>query len=293
MVELKERGIFMEYLLLALAASGTTFQNVMAKRFNTKESIRNPFFYSMVVAFTAMIFFVVSAGFKLNFNIEFLPYSIIFGVFFAIASVGNVYAMENGPMSLTSLVLSLSLILPTMFGIIVLDDPIGIFKYVGIFLLIVAIVLINIKNEKGTKLSLKWAIYALLTFICNGGCTIAQKMQQLAFDGAYKSEFMIVSLVIVWVSLFLFGLKKHGDKKEMLKIAAKYAAPAGLANGMVNLLIMILTGMLPTAVLFPSISAGGMALTFMLALTIFKEKLSKTQTIGYIAGIISVVLLNL
>lgn len=283
----------MEYLLLALAASGTTFQNIMAKQFNTREGIRNPFFYSTVVAFTAMIFFAVSAGFKLNFNVEFLPYSIVFGVFFAIASVGNVFAMENGPMSLTSLVLSLSLILPTMFGIIVLDDPIGIFTYVGIFLLIVAIVLINIKNEKGTKLSLKWAMFALLTFICNGGCTITQKMQQLAFDGAYKSEFMIVSLIIVWVSLFLFGLRKQGDKKEMLKIAAKYAAPAGLANGMVNLLVMILTGLLPTAVLFPSISATGMALTFILALTVFKERLSVTQTVGYIAGVISVVLLNM
>lgn len=283
----------MEYLLLIVAASGTTFQSIMAKKFNTKESVRNPFFYSTTVAFVAMIFFVLSSGFKLNFNIEFLPYSIVFGTFFAIASVCNVYAMENGPMSLTALVLSLSLILPTMFGIVVLNDPIGIFTYIGILLLIVAIVLINIKNEKGTKLSLKWAIYATITFFCNGGCTISQKMQQLAFDGRYKSEFMIVSLIIVWVSLFLFGLKKQGNRKQMLKIAAKYAAPAGLANGMVNLLVMILTAMVPTVVLFPSISACGMALTFILALTVFKERLSKTQTIGYIAGVISVVLLNL
>ena len=283
----------MEYILLVVVASGTTFQNVMAKRFNTKESIINPFFYSTTVGFVAMIFFALAAGFKLNFNAEFLPYSIIFGVAFASASVGNVYAMKNGPMSLTSLMLSLSLIIPTMFGIVVLNDPVGYLTYIGIAMLIVAIVLINIKNERGTKLSLKWVIYVMITFFGNGACTTIQKMQQLAFDGAYKSEFMIVALVIVWVSLFLLGLRQNGNKREMLKIAAKYAAPAGLANGMVNLLVMVLTAMLPSAVLYPSVSACGMILTFILALTVFKERLSKTQTIGYIAGIISVILLNL
>lgn len=283
----------MEYILLAVAASGTTFQNVMAKKFNTKESIINPFFYSTVVGFVAMLFFAMSAGFRLDFNVEFLPYSIAFGASFATASVGNVYAMRNGPMSLTSLMLSLSLILPTMFGIVVLNDPISYLTYIGIAMLIIAIILINIKNERGTKLSLKWVFYVLLTFFSNGACTIFQKMQQLKFDGAYKSEFMIVALIIVWVSLFLLGLRQKGNRVEMLKVATKYAAPAGLANGMVNLLVMVLTAMLPSAVLYPSVSACGMIMTFILSITVFKEKLSKTQITGYAAGIISVIFLNL
>lgn len=45
--------------------------------------------------------------------------------------------------------------------------------------------------------------------------------------------------------------------------------------------------------LFPSISSIDMSLTFILALAIFKEKLSVTQIIEYISGIISVVLLNM
>lgn len=59
-----------------------------------------------------------------------------------------------------------------------------------------------------------------------------------------------------------------------------------------NYLVMVTSAMLPNAVLFPSISAGGIVLTFVCALTIYKEKLSKTQTVGYVLGIAAVVLLN-
>ena len=66
-----------------------------------------------------------------------------------------------------------------------------------------------------------------------------------------------------------------------------------MANGAVNLFVMLLTGLLPTAILFPSISAGGMAITFAIAILFYKEKLSKVQILGYMFGIISVVLLNI
>ena len=79
----------------------------------------------------------------------------------------------------------------------------------------------------------------------------------------------------------------------MLGECIKYAAPAGIANGMVNFLVMVLTTMVPTVILFSSIQALAMSLTFVLALAVFKEKLSKAQTTGYILGIISVVLLNM
>lgn len=283
----------MEYIFLCLAAGGVTFANFMSKQFNTKARVINPYFYSAMFAFFAMIFFVISSSGKLYFTHEILPYSIAFGIIYGITSFSTVKAMKYGPISLTALVISISLVIPTLFGMIVLNDPIGILKYIGIVLIVFALILINVKKNDGMKISLKWLIFAILSFLGNGFLTITQKIQQMTFDGGYKSEFMIIALAIVFVLFFILGMGVQGDKKKMLGECVKYAAPAGFVNGMVNFLVMVLTAMLPTAILFPSISAIDMSLTFILALVVFKEKMSKTQTIGYILGIISVVLLNM
>ena len=73
-----------------------------------------------------------------------------------------------------------------------------------------------------------------------------------------------------------------------LKGCSIYAPLAGIANGATNLLVMVLTALLPTAVLFPSISAGGIIIMFFISLLVYKEKISKQQM-----GVSSVILLNL
>ena len=283
----------MEYLFLFITAAGVTFQNIMTKQFNTKVKVVNSYFYSSIVSFFAMIFFVISAGGKLHFTKELFPYSITCAVLFGIMLHANLKALKYGPMSITSLISSIALVVPTLFGIIVLNDPIGPLKYIGILFLVFALVMINLKKEDDKRFSPKWIIFATLLFFSNGLISIIQKVQQMAFDGEYKNEFMLCAFFIVFVLFFVMGLRVQGDKKKMLCECVKYAAPVGLANGLGNFLVLVLTAVLPTAILFPAISAVSMVLTFILALIVFREKLSKAQTIGYISGVISVVLLNI
>ena len=77
------------------------------------------------------------------------------------------------------------------------------------------------------------------------------------------------------------------------KATALYGLPKGLANGVVNYLVMTLQGMLPTALLFPLISAGGIVTAFLLAVFLYRERLTKPQLVGSAIGTISVILLNL
>ena len=68
---------------------------------------------------------------------------------------------------------------------------------------------------------------------------------------------------------------------------------AGIANGIVNFFVMVLTGLIPNAILYPSISAGGVVLGFFASVLIYKEKLSKLQLTGYFIGVLSIILLNI
>ena len=143
------------------------------------------------------------------------------------------------------------------------------------------------------KFTIKWIIYAIIAFVGNGMCSTFQKMEQIRFDGAYKNEFMIVALGIDFVILTMIVLVSKADIKSQLKGCSIYAPLAGIANGATNLLVMVLTALLPTAVLFPSISAGGIIIMFFISLLVYKEKISKQQMVGYIMGVSSVILLNL
>ena len=282
----------MEYLLLFITIFFSLIQNILSKQYSITAKEQNLFLYSAISAFFAMIFFVVKAGFKLSFNAAFLPYSIAFAASYGSALVGSVYAYKYGPLSVSSLILSTSLIVPTLYGIIFLNDPIKVTTYAGIFLLLVALTLINIKKEK-MEFSFKWGFFIILSFIGNGICSTAQKMQQVKFDGAYKSEFMIVALILVVLFLLAMSFTVKGNKKQMLKSCLCFAPFQGISNGIVNYFVMVLSALIPVSVLFPSITACGMVITFIISLTIYHEKLSKQQLIGYFTGMASVILLNL
>lgn len=189
----------MEYLFLCVAAVGVTFQNYISKKFNTRAKVINSYFYTAMVAFFSMIFFLLSSGGKICFIKEILPYSIAFAIVYGLTSFSTVKAMKYGPISITAFVVSSSLLIPTLFGVIVLNDSIGILKYSGIILIVFALILINVKKNSDTKISFKWAIFAIICFLGNGFLNIMQKIQQMTFEGGYKSEFMIVALAIVCI----------------------------------------------------------------------------------------------
>jgi len=284
----------MVYLLLAIAIVLNASQNFITKQYNLKTEKPNTYVYTGIVAFFAMIFFVVTSGGKFEFNIQVTGYSVFFALFYSMAIVGTVQAIRIGPLSITALLNQCSLIIPTLVGISVLNDDIGYVGYIGIVALFTAIVLVKpkaIKDEK--KMSSKWLFWMIMGFFGNGMCSTVQKLQQLKYDGCYKNEFMMVALLIVFILMFTVAFLNKSDIKKDISGAFKYSPVKGIVNGACNMLIMVLTGLLPTAVLFPSVSAGGMILTFIISLTIYKEKLPLKQIIGYVLGVISIVLINI
>ncbi len=67
----------------------------------------------------------------------------------------------------------------------------------------------------------------------------------------------------------------------------------GLSNGLVNLLVIILSLKMSASLMFPIISAGGIITTVLVSIFIYKEKLSVYQKIGIVLGTLSIIFLNL
>ncbi len=284
----------MDAILIFIIISSMLAQDVARKSFSLKHNA--PFIFSFVSVGSAMLFFLISAfisesGFV--FSWDYIPYAIIFALGYGFATVFSFFAIIHGSMGLTSLVIAYSLIIPTFYGILFLNEKPSFMLYIGLVLLFVSIFLINfIKGEK--KPTVKWLILVTLTLIGNGVCTTTQKVQQLDQNGAYKNEFMAVSLFLVALVCLILALYRH--KKDFKPVFTKPAIilplVCGGANALVNYLIMVLSR-IPASLLFPVISAGGIILTGIVSLVVYKERFTKQQIIGMILGIASVVFLNL
>ena len=203
-----------------------------------------------------------------------------------------VLAIAYGSLSLTSLFISYSLMIPTFYGLII-GDSIGKGFIPGMILLVISLFLTNKSDEKA-KISFKWIIFVVLSFVGNGMCTVVQKIQQVASNGAYKNEFMIVALAIVTLVMLIMTLFKEGKEiKFYAKSGWHLALICGLLNGMVNLFVMILSGRMAVSLMFPLISAGGLVVTYLVSKFCYKEKLTKMQFIGFLFGLAAVVFLNI
>lgn len=281
----------MGFVYLALVIVLLTTQNVVRKAYSKNNE--GVYFFNAISAFCAMLVFLVTAGGKLNFKLEILPYSFIFATFFAICSVSMLNAIKIGSLTLSSLISSYSLIIPTLFGLIFLNEKTGIFFYPGIALLLISLFLVN--YEKGEKkITIKWLIFVALMFLGNGLCSTVQKIQQIAFDKQYKSEFMMVAYLTIAISMLLLALKN--EKSTIMHTLTKapiHPIICGVSNGITNYLVMVIVGLLPTSLAFPMISAGGLIATGIISRIVYKESFSKPQLIGLIFGTASIVLLNI
>ena len=297
----------MEYLYLCLIIVGVTVQNVVKKAYNVKTGGKAGFTYSSGLCFTALLFFVISSGFKFDFRVEILPFAFGFAVSYGVATIFSFLAIRCGSLSLTSLLVSYSLIIPTFYGLIFLDETVSPFFYFGIAALLISLFLINVKKQsadKGSenepKITPRWLLFAALAFIGNGACSTIQTAMQtfvakeLGEGVDLKGEMMMIALFTVSAVFFAAALITERD--EMLpsfKKGSPFMAIGGAFNGLVNLLVMVTVKLMNPSVMFPLISAGGIVLTALVSIFFYKERLSRTQYLGFVLGIAAIVLLNI
>ena len=282
----------MNLLLLITIIAGVALQNIAKKHYTQKAGNTGIYLLSALTTLFAALFFIITTK-NLQWNPEIIGYSAGFSISFLFATVFMTLSISCGSLSLTSLITSYSLMLPTFYGIIFLKEPVSKFLPIGIVILIVSLFFIN-KKDGDFSFTPKWILYVLLAFLGNGMCSVIQKMQQVAFSGAYKNEFMILALASVTVILAVISLlKERNSPKPVIRYMWVPAGISGIMAGTVNLFVMILSGKMSASIMFPLISAGGIVVTFLSSLFFYKEKVSKTQLLGFVLGILAIIFLNL
>ena len=125
--------------MLMIVVVGMSLQQVSKKAYNLK--IKNgTFSFTAANSFMALLVFLITAKGEFNYSSDFLIYSFVFAISFCITSIASYCAVTVGPLSLTSLFISYSLIIPTFYGIIMLGEKTKATLFLGIALLLISFV---------------------------------------------------------------------------------------------------------------------------------------------------------
>lgn len=280
------------YLLLLIQPVVSSLQSVAQKQYTLRVKSPNVLLFSALTSLIALCFFLITSRLDLVFDARLFPYALGFAVCYASAWAGTVFALRFGSMALSSLIVSCSLIFPTSYGLILGEEATPA-VILGILLILAAIVLVNLKTGGNEKFSFKWFLCVMIAFLGNGVCSIMQNMHKRALGDSFAHEFMIIALSASFILLMIAACLTSKSVLKDFRSCLPFASANGVANALVNFLMITLIGNIPNTVLYPSVSALNMLLTFLISFIAYRERFSKLQYLGYAMGVISIILLNL
>ena len=290
-------------LIVSLAAA---LGGSIAKKYYTDKdstTLAGGFVFNAVSCLSAAVMLLCWGGFGTS-----SVFTIVFGVFFgavtALQGITNIAALQVGPMSYTSVIISFSTLISALSGAMFFNESLSWAHILGIALMLASFVLAAKSDGDEKKANSKWLFLCLIAFAATGGIGVMQKVHQ---SSGYRSElnaFLIIAFIssAIFCSIFASLLKRRecrlADAKEKENKSKKpfwlllgIMLASGACGAVNNKFNLYLSGVMDSAVFFPIVNGGGLVLATLAAVLLFKEKLSKKQWIGVVFGIASVVFL--
>ena len=270
-----------------LSISSMVIQNCLFNNVCKKELSENSYIYyfnMIIYAICAVLLGVGIVGRHISVYTVIL--GILFGVVTALANLYKMLSLATGPMHITLLITTSSMIIPTISGVFFGED-FSIAKLVCVLVLIYFI-FVSFNKSKDHDINLKWIIFCFLAFMLQGSIGVIQKIHQ---SSVYKSEingFLFVSFLCSLIYCRMVIGKDFGR----FKLSAKYVVIAivcGICSYIMNVFNLKLSGLLPSQLFFPIVNGSTIVLSSIMSVLLFKENFSKRQLVGLCGGIISLV----
>ena len=275
-------------LSAALASMCAVGQSSFTKIASTKEKIDGSMDFNALKVGASLLFFLLISFYRMQYHLPTVLFALGYGFGLFFSTLFGYMALMCGSMAITSLIASYSVIIPFLFGIVFLNESVGYMRILGVVLLLVSMYLLKYQSGN-VKLSKQWGLYIGITFLCNGICSVIQKLHQMMYPSSYCNEFMVYSLCITFILFWIISICKKGERITGVKM---YAVVAGILMGIGNYLTLVLSSKVDATVLFPIISIFSMLCNVIVSKIYFKDKFSVMQLVGIFLGVFSVLLIK-
>lgn len=197
------------------------------------------------------------------------------------------YAIRTGHFGFSNTIYRTSFILPIIFSVLFLFEPVTPSVLAGIILTLMAIFFISYSNEAFTKSdssSNKWFILILLAFFLSGGPRIGQKLV------AYNKGSILLYLFLSYLAGTAALLPVYFKTRSYSLKALPYGFIAGIGSIAGVFCTISVLKLLPSSVVFTVTLSGPIILGLLLSLLFFKEKIRSLGWFGIILGIAGIIL---
>ncbi|NNE31375.1 MAG: EamA family transporter [Winogradskyella sp.] len=282
----------MIYLLLSIISSTGIF--VLFKLFNkyridTMQAIIVNYFFACLVGIL-----LYDGNIETQEIIQSNWFYATIGLGFLFITIFNVMALtaqKNG-LSVASVASKMSVIIPVLFGLIILNESIGVQKLIGIILALFAVYLTSTKKKEKTKFT-KTFYLPILLFLGSG--VIDTSINYFAPDDKIPlfSALIFAFAFIIGILIIIYRLIVHKNYFQLKSI------PLGALLGIVNyasiyfLLKALRIENLESSTLFTVNNVAIVALSTLVGLILFKERISVKNWIGIFVAFVSIILVTL
>lgn len=269
---------------MAAAVCSGSFSNAVCKK--TLKTQGDIFYFNAYSYLAALVLFILVSLGKPT-SLYTILMGLVFGLLTVISGFFKFRALATGPMHITTLVTTCQMIIPTMSGAIMFGEPFSMGKFIAMVFLIFFVYLSLDKSSSG-KINTKWVIFCVICFFTTGAIGIMQKIHQ---NSIHKNE-LDSFLAVAFLCSFIFSAisAKRGEGAARFGVREYiFAVLCGIFSFVNNIVNLELSGVLPSQLFFPLVNGVPLVLSSVVAIVVFKEKLSLVQGVGLIGGTISLV----
>lgn len=229
-----------------------------------------------------------------------------FGIFFVLTLITMTMAMNSGHMGVTLLIQNSSLMVPTIYGMLVWKEKLTGLKLAGILLILLLLLLSagdgsTAAGNRENWNRRRWIILTGLAFFGDGVLGILQGMMSHASAETSSVTFTfwtsifsiaVAAAVCVYCALRGQAVRIAGGKSDRTIFAGLIAGiGVGTAGG--NCFSILALTQLPAMVLFPLRQAGLVLLMWLAGIAIYREKVTGRGLLMLFVGLLGLVLLNM
>jgi len=193
-------------LILILPITAAVLQNCLSnsvskRELHNREKINAFRFFSYLVCIIAFSIIMITQ----QLSLFTLLLGIVFGLVVVISGIFSLQALATGPMHITLLITTSSMIIPTLSGVF-FGEKFSPLKLLCVFVLIFFLYLC-LEKIGSSKASVKWFIYCAITFVLSGATGVLQKIHQ---SSVYKTEsggFLFSAFLCSVIISLIFGKK--------------------------------------------------------------------------------------
>lgn len=261
--------------------------------------------YKINMIVSAVWFFVLFAvnGFKISISSPALIWGIVYGVTQTLFILFKTLAMNSGPVSVTTLIGNMSLVVSVFFCFFVWQEAIASSDIIGLAILMLGTVLTTYKNKKdGKKISRKWIVYSIFFLIFAASVGISFKAFGKTGHADVAGDMMIIASFVMFFLYFTICLltsKKSRHLSEtclenkLNKTLIIYSLLSGVLSCGYNRLNIYLTSTMSAVVFFPSFNGGVVLLSTALSIIILREKITLKSFVGIMLGLAGICIIGI